>query len=90
MTSLAFTRFPKGLHVETIETQKVKLCPSARAAVVMETVILMRVLQKERFIQVSRVDEEERKRRKQQKLEREQVRVGKLRKGVDAGEFVAV
>ncbi|TNM85310.1 hypothetical protein fugu_007581 [Takifugu bimaculatus] len=42
-------KFPKGLHVETIETQK-----------------------KERFIQVSRVDEEERKRRKQQKLEREQ------------------
>lgn len=31
-------------------------------------------MQKERFIQVSRVDEEERKRRKQQKLEREQVR----------------
>lgn len=31
-------------------------------------------MQKERFIQVSRVDEEERKRRKQQKLEREQVK----------------
>ncbi|KAG7222563.1 hypothetical protein INR49_016160 [Caranx melampygus] len=42
-------RFPKGLHVETLETEK-----------------------KERFIQVSKVDEEERKRREQQKLEREQ------------------
>ncbi|CAF98128.1 unnamed protein product, partial [Tetraodon nigroviridis] len=42
-------KFPKGLHVETIETQK-----------------------KERFIQVSKVDEEERKKREQQKLEREQ------------------
>lgn len=29
--------------------------------------------QKERYIQVSKVDEEERKRREQQKLEREQV-----------------
>ncbi|KAF3687931.1 Poly(A)-specific ribonuclease PARN [Channa argus] len=42
-------KFPKGLHVETIETEK-----------------------KERYIQISRVDEEERKRREQQKLEREQ------------------
>uniref|UniRef100_UPI0037E82ABB poly(A)-specific ribonuclease PARN isoform X2 n=1 Tax=Semicossyphus pulcher TaxID=241346 RepID=UPI0037E82ABB len=42
-------KFPKGLHVETVETEK-----------------------KERFIQVSKVDEEERKRREQQKLEREQ------------------
>ncbi|KAM9856589.1 poly(A)-specific ribonuclease PARN [Aulostomus maculatus] len=42
-------KFPKGLHVETMETEK-----------------------KERFIQVSKVDEEERKRREQQKLEREQ------------------
>ncbi|XP_022593879.1 poly(A)-specific ribonuclease PARN [Seriola dumerili] len=42
-------KFPKGLHVETIETEK-----------------------KERYIQVSKVDEEERKRREQQKLEREQ------------------
>lgn len=30
-------------------------------------------MQKERYIQVSKVDEEERKRREQQKLEREQV-----------------
>uniref|UniRef100_A0AAQ5X6Y9 Poly(A)-specific ribonuclease PARN n=1 Tax=Amphiprion ocellaris TaxID=80972 RepID=A0AAQ5X6Y9_AMPOC len=43
-------KFPKGLHVETVETEK-----------------------KERYIQVSKVDEEERKRREQQKLEREQV-----------------
>lgn len=42
-------KFPKGLHVETVETEK-----------------------KERFIQVSKVDEEERKRREQQKLEKEQ------------------
>ncbi|XP_073334194.1 poly(A)-specific ribonuclease PARN [Pagrus major] len=42
-------KFPKGLHVETIETEK-----------------------KERYIQVSKVDEEERKRREQQKLEKEQ------------------
>ncbi|XP_076004091.1 poly(A)-specific ribonuclease PARN [Genypterus blacodes] len=42
-------KFPKGLHVETIETEK-----------------------KERFIQISKVDDEERKRREQQKLEREQ------------------
>lgn len=35
-------------------------------------------VQKERFIQVSKVDEEERKRREQQKLEREQVRGPKL------------
>ncbi|KAM3624643.1 uncharacterized protein V6R79_025955 [Siganus canaliculatus] len=42
-------KFPKGLHVETVETEK-----------------------KERFIQVNKVDEEERKRREQQKLEREQ------------------
>ncbi|XP_036949479.1 poly(A)-specific ribonuclease PARN [Acanthopagrus latus] len=42
-------KFPKGLHVETIETEK-----------------------KERFIQVSKVDDEERKRREQQKLEKEQ------------------
>uniref|UniRef100_A0AAQ5X8H8 Poly(A)-specific ribonuclease PARN n=1 Tax=Amphiprion ocellaris TaxID=80972 RepID=A0AAQ5X8H8_AMPOC len=42
-------KFPKGLHVETVETEK-----------------------KERYIQVSKVDEEERKRREQQKLEREQ------------------
>uniref|UniRef100_A0A8D2ZEW9 Poly(A)-specific ribonuclease PARN n=1 Tax=Scophthalmus maximus TaxID=52904 RepID=A0A8D2ZEW9_SCOMX len=42
-------KFPKGLHVETIETEK-----------------------KERYIQVSRVDDDERKRREQQKLEREQ------------------
>uniref|UniRef100_A0A669F4G2 Poly(A)-specific ribonuclease PARN n=1 Tax=Oreochromis niloticus TaxID=8128 RepID=A0A669F4G2_ORENI len=41
--------FPKGLHVETVETEK-----------------------KERYIQISKVDEEERKRREQQKLEREQ------------------
>uniref|UniRef100_A0A3Q0QTX2 Poly(A)-specific ribonuclease PARN n=1 Tax=Amphilophus citrinellus TaxID=61819 RepID=A0A3Q0QTX2_AMPCI len=42
-------KFPKGLHVETMETEK-----------------------KERFIQISKVDEEERKRREQQKLEKEQ------------------
>lgn len=42
-------KFPKGLHVETIETEK-----------------------KERYIQVSKVDEEERKKKEQQKLEREQ------------------
>ncbi|XP_047435287.1 poly(A)-specific ribonuclease PARN isoform X2 [Mugil cephalus] len=42
-------KFPKGLHMETMETEK-----------------------KERYIQVSKVDEEERKRREQQKLEREQ------------------
>ncbi|XP_054635744.1 poly(A)-specific ribonuclease PARN isoform X2 [Dunckerocampus dactyliophorus] len=42
-------KFPKGLHVETVETDK-----------------------KERFIQVTKVDEEERKRREQQKVEREQ------------------
>uniref|UniRef100_A0A669BB35 Poly(A)-specific ribonuclease PARN n=1 Tax=Oreochromis niloticus TaxID=8128 RepID=A0A669BB35_ORENI len=42
-------KFPKGLHVETVETEK-----------------------KERYIQISKVDEEERKRREQQKLEREQ------------------
>ncbi|XP_070712512.1 poly(A)-specific ribonuclease PARN [Pempheris klunzingeri] len=42
-------KFPKGLHVETVETEK-----------------------KERYIQVNKVDEEERKRREQQKLEKEQ------------------
>ncbi|XP_056135956.1 poly(A)-specific ribonuclease PARN [Lampris incognitus] len=42
-------KFPKGLHVETMETEK-----------------------KERYIQISKVDEVERKRREQQKLEREQ------------------
>lgn len=42
-------KFPKGLHIETLETEK-----------------------KERYIQVSKVDEEERKRREQQKLEKEQ------------------
>ncbi|XP_053274302.1 poly(A)-specific ribonuclease PARN [Pleuronectes platessa] len=42
-------KFPKGLHVETVETEK-----------------------KERFMQICRVDDEERKRREQQKLEREQ------------------
>ncbi|KAK2817340.1 hypothetical protein Q5P01_025531 [Channa striata] len=42
-------KFPKGLHVETIETEK-----------------------KERYIQINKVDEEERKRREQQKLEKEQ------------------
>ncbi|KAF1394744.1 hypothetical protein PFLUV_G00004330 [Perca fluviatilis] len=42
-------KFPKGLHVETVETEK-----------------------KERYIQVSKVDDEERKRREQQKQEREQ------------------
>uniref|UniRef100_A0AAZ3R161 Uncharacterized protein n=1 Tax=Oncorhynchus tshawytscha TaxID=74940 RepID=A0AAZ3R161_ONCTS len=45
-------RFPKGLHVETLETEK-----------------------KERYIQISKVDDEERKRRERQKQEREQ---GKL------------
>uniref|UniRef100_A0A6Q2WY96 Poly(A)-specific ribonuclease PARN n=1 Tax=Esox lucius TaxID=8010 RepID=A0A6Q2WY96_ESOLU len=44
--------FPKGLHVETLETDK-----------------------KERYIQISKVDDEERKRRERQKQEREQ---GKL------------
>ncbi|XP_077575141.1 poly(A)-specific ribonuclease PARN isoform X2 [Stigmatopora nigra] len=42
-------KFPKGLHVETVEVDK-----------------------KERFIQVSKVDEEEKKKMEQQKLEREQ------------------
>ncbi|KAM4585049.1 poly(A)-specific ribonuclease PARN [Odontesthes bonariensis] len=42
-------KFPKGLHVETLETEK-----------------------KERYIQVSKVDEEESKRKKQQEVEREQ------------------
>ncbi|KAF7662368.1 hypothetical protein LDENG_00237460 [Lucifuga dentata] len=42
-------KFPKGLHVETVETEK-----------------------KERFIQINKVDEEERKKREQQKVEREQ------------------
>ncbi|XP_077425932.1 poly(A)-specific ribonuclease PARN [Vanacampus margaritifer] len=42
-------KFPKGLHVETMEIDK-----------------------KERFIQVSKVDEEERKKMEQQKLEKEQ------------------
>ncbi|KAM9769538.1 poly(A)-specific ribonuclease PARN [Menidia menidia] len=42
-------KFPKGLHVETLETEK-----------------------KERFIQISKVDEEESKRKKQQELAREQ------------------
>uniref|UniRef100_A0A6Q2XSG7 Poly(A)-specific ribonuclease PARN n=1 Tax=Esox lucius TaxID=8010 RepID=A0A6Q2XSG7_ESOLU len=43
------TGFPKGLHVETLETDK-----------------------KERYIQISKVDDEERKRRERQKQEREQ------------------
>ncbi|KAF7689177.1 hypothetical protein HF521_012530 [Silurus meridionalis] len=42
-------KFPKGLHIETVENDK-----------------------KERFIQISKVDEEERKRIEQQKYEREQ------------------
>ncbi|XP_056442464.1 poly(A)-specific ribonuclease PARN isoform X1 [Gadus chalcogrammus] len=42
-------KYPKGLHVETIETEK-----------------------KERYIQISKVDDDERKRREQQKLEKEQ------------------
>ncbi|XP_060755317.1 poly(A)-specific ribonuclease PARN isoform X2 [Neoarius graeffei] len=42
-------KFPKGLHIETVENEK-----------------------KERFIQISQVDEEERKRIEQQKYEREQ------------------
>ncbi|XP_058237036.1 poly(A)-specific ribonuclease PARN isoform X2 [Hemibagrus wyckioides] len=42
-------KFPKGLHIETIENDK-----------------------KERFIQISKVDEEERRRIEQQKHEREQ------------------
>ncbi|KAM9454570.1 poly(A)-specific ribonuclease PARN isoform 2-T2 [Clarias gariepinus] len=42
-------KFPKGLHIETVENEK-----------------------KERFIQISKVDEEERKRIEQQKHEREQ------------------
>ncbi|MEQ2236331.1 hypothetical protein ILYODFUR_011590, partial [Ilyodon furcidens] len=42
-------KFPKGLHVETLETEK-----------------------KVRYIQISKADEEERKRREQQKLEKEQ------------------
>ncbi|KAB5523778.1 hypothetical protein PHYPO_G00156350 [Pangasianodon hypophthalmus] len=42
-------KFPKGLHIETVENDK-----------------------KERFIQISKVDEEERKRIEQQKHEREQ------------------
>ncbi|KAG7262927.1 hypothetical protein CRUP_018930 [Coryphaenoides rupestris] len=42
-------KFPKGLHVETIETEK-----------------------KGRYIQISKVDDDERKRREQQKLEKEQ------------------
>ncbi|XP_028828038.1 poly(A)-specific ribonuclease PARN [Denticeps clupeoides] len=42
-------KYPKGLHVETMETEK-----------------------KERFIQISRVDEEERRRREHEKQEREQ------------------
>lgn len=33
-------------------------------------------VQKERYIQISKVDEEERKRREQQKLEKEQVALG--------------
>ncbi|XP_031719066.1 poly(A)-specific ribonuclease PARN [Anarrhichthys ocellatus] len=45
-------KFPKGLHVETVETEK-----------------------KERYIQVIRVDDEERKLREQQKREREQEEV---------------
>lgn len=39
---LTWTRFPKGLHVETIETQKVKTCISANVAV--EKVKLIQVL----------------------------------------------
>ncbi|TNN46190.1 Poly(A)-specific ribonuclease PARN [Liparis tanakae] len=42
-------KFPKGIHVETVETEK-----------------------KDRFIQVIKVDDEERKKREQQKREREQ------------------
>lgn len=42
-------KFPKGLHIETMETEK-----------------------KERYIQISRVDDEERKRRERLKLEKEQ------------------
>ncbi|KAL1005169.1 hypothetical protein UPYG_G00055470 [Umbra pygmaea] len=42
-------KFPKGIHVETLETDK-----------------------KERYMQISKVDEEERKRREREKLEREQ------------------
>uniref|UniRef100_A0A3Q4GHQ7 Poly(A)-specific ribonuclease PARN n=1 Tax=Neolamprologus brichardi TaxID=32507 RepID=A0A3Q4GHQ7_NEOBR len=49
LCSDALAWFPKGLHVETVETEK-----------------------KERYIQISKVDEEERKRREQQKLEKEQ------------------
>lgn len=43
-------KYPKGIHVETLETEK-----------------------KERYIVVSKVDEEERKRREQQKHAKEQV-----------------
>ncbi|XP_076839533.1 poly(A)-specific ribonuclease PARN-like [Brachyhypopomus gauderio] len=42
-------KYPKGLHVETVETEK-----------------------KERFLQISKVDEDERRRIEQQKYEREQ------------------
>lgn len=38
---LTWTRFPKGLHVETIETQKVKTCISANISTVVAKVKLM-------------------------------------------------
>lgn len=68
-------RFPKGLHVETIETEKVSLVSFDLPFLLSVCLSLTQrcSVQKERFIQVSKVDEEERKRREQQKLEREQV-----------------
>lgn len=64
--------------METIETDKVgtwviiSLClASCVSCGFMDEVCVC--VQKERYIQISKVDEEERKRREQQKLEREQV-----------------
>lgn len=62
MICRSWTRFPKGLHVETIETQKVKLCISANTAVVLESVTFMHVLCACRKNDLSRSAESTRKR----------------------------
>lgn len=68
------------------KSKNLHFCKNIRSRGNREANVSVACAQKERFIQVSKVDEEERKKREQQKLEREQVRGSE---GVYAEELLA-
>lgn len=76
---LSLTGFPRGFTWKPSRQKRLErvlfqpMLPFVKCGIIQNIDACSVCLQKERFIQVSKVDDEERKRREQQKLEKEQV-----------------